>query len=101
MSFLARMSAFWGDNSWRDVAYESVPTLFGPAEEKVSNDAVAKAFRTRLKEIAGFAEVPEPLPMRNSKGSIVYYLFFASPKPVAKRIVTDIFRKYRKRRGSS
>lgn len=98
---IARMNAFWGDESWRAIAYESVPTLFGPAEEKVGNDAVAAAFRTRLKEIAGFKEVPEPLPMRNSKGSIVYYLFFASPKPVAKRIINTIFKKYGKQRVSS
>lgn len=98
---IARMNAFWGDDSWRNIAYESVPTLFGPSEEKVDNDTVAEAFRTRLKKVAGFKEVPEPMPMRNSKGSIVYYLFFASPKPVAKHIVTDIFKKYRMRRVSS
>ena len=98
---IVRMNAFWGDESWRIIAYESVRTLFGSAEEKVCNEAVAAAFRTRLKEIAGFKEVPEPMPMRNSKGSIMYYLFFASPKPVAKRIVNDIFKKYRKRSISS
>jgi hypothetical protein len=75
--------------------------LFGPSEEKVDNEIVAEAFRVRLKDVAGFTEVPEPLPMRNSKGSIVYYLFFASSKPVAKRIITGIFKKYRKRRLSS
>ncbi len=37
------------------------------------------------------------MPMRNSKGVIVYYLFFASNKPVAANIVTDIFNKYRKK----
>jgi hypothetical protein len=38
------------------------------------------------KKVAGFGFVPEPLPMRNSKKAIVYYLFFASPKAVAERI---------------
>jgi hypothetical protein len=33
--------------------------------------------------------------MRNSQGATVYYLFFASQKPVAQDIVEDIFRKYR------
>ncbi len=92
---IARMNAFWGDVSWRTVAYETVCTLFGPAEEKVGNKEIAEAFQTRLKEVAQFNEVPKPLPMRNSKGSVVYYLFFASPKPVAKRIVNDIFKKYK------
>ncbi len=35
--------------------------------------------------------------MRNSTGAIVYYLVFASQKPVAAGIVEDIFRKYRAR----
>jgi hypothetical protein len=34
----------------------------------------------------------EPLPMR--KNNIIYYLFFASPKAVAEKIIRDIFRKY-------
>lgn len=96
-SSIARMNAFWGDESWRTIAYKSVPTLFGSEEEKVDNDAVAEAFRKRLKEVAGFSEVPEPMPMRNSKGSVVYYLFFATAKPVAKRIISAIFKKYGKR----
>ena len=45
--------------------------------------------------IAG--HVPEPLPMKNTQGAIVYYLFFASHKPAAAGIVKDIFAKYRKR----
>lgn len=35
--------------------------------------------------------------MRNSKGATVYYLFFASQKPVAGQIVDDIFKKYGQR----
>ncbi len=47
----------------------------------------------------GFERVPDPLPMRNSKGAIVYYLFFASQKDTAEHIVLDIFRKYEERGG--
>jgi three-Cys-motif partner protein len=94
---IARMNAFWGDETWRKVAYEPVQTLFEPEEEKADNQAIADAFRARLRKVAGFKNVPEPIPMRNSKGAVVYYLFFASAKPVAERIVNDIFRKYRHR----
>jgi three-Cys-motif partner protein len=90
-----RMTRFWGDESWRSIAYHSQPGLFGDMEEKESNDVVAEAFRKRLKGEAGFAYVPQPMPMRNSKGGVVYYLFFASQKPVAEKIVADIFRKHR------
>ena len=33
--------------------------------------------------------------MRNSTKAVVYYLFLASQKPVAEKIISDIFRKYR------
>jgi hypothetical protein len=46
-------------------------------------------------KLAGFSVVPEPLPMKNSNNAVVYYLFFASQKPVARKIIDDIFAKYR------
>ncbi len=93
---IARMSGFWGDNSWKEVAYRAVPGLFGPMEEKTDNRSLAEGFRKRLKEIAGFKYVPEPIPMRNSTNSIVYYLFFASQNPIGEKVAKDIFRSYRK-----
>ena len=62
---------------------------------KQGNDQIADAFRERLQKVAGFGFVPEPLPTRNSRKAIVYYLFLASPKAVAQKIITDIFKKYR------
>ena len=91
----ARMTAFWGDESWRSAAYRSVPSLFDDLEERTDNETVVEAFRQRLQKVAGFDYVPEPMPMRNSIGKTVYYLFFASQKPVARDIVTHIFNKYR------
>jgi three-Cys-motif partner protein len=93
-----RMTTFWGDTSWRKVAYRHQQLLFGEEDVKRrGNEAVVAAFRERLRTEAGFAHVAEPLAMRNSKGAVVYYLFFASPKPVADKIVRDIFTKYRDR----
>ena len=94
--YVDRMNSYWGDESWREVAYEkSSPDLFGNTEmEKVSNERFARAFRDRLKRVAGFKRVPQPLAMRNSKGSIVYYLFFASQKGTAENIVRYIFEKF-------
>jgi len=92
----ARMTAFWGDESWKQVAYDTSGNLFGWAE-KTDNETIAKAFKKRLKDNAGFKYVPDPIPMRNKRGSTVYYLFFASQKPVAVNIVKDIFDKYRGR----
>jgi three-Cys-motif partner protein len=96
---LARMNGFWGDESWREAAYTKKPTLFGSIDEKTNNDALAQAFRKRLKDVAGFAYVPDPLPMKNSLGRTVYYLYFASPNNTGAKIVTDIFNSYRDKGG--
>jgi three-Cys-motif partner protein len=70
--------------------------LFGShAVVKQSNEAIVEAFRERLKRVAGFPYVPDPLPMKNRTNAVVYYLFFASQKPVAKKIIDDLFKKYR------
>lgn len=94
---VARMNAFWGDESWRTSAYRQTTGLFGTIEEKRSNDAIAHAFRERLKEVAGFEYVPQPIPMRNTKGATVYFLFFASPNKTGAKIVRDIFGTYENR----
>ena len=92
------MTAFWGDESWKQAAYRKQPTLFGEEEEiKQGNQQVVDAFAQRLKSVANFKYVPEPLPMRNSLNTVVYYLFFAGHQPVAAGIVQDIMRKYRNR----
>lgn len=90
-----RMNVFWGDESWRDAAYSSEGNLFGEPE-KQSNDAVVAGFSERLKKVAGFKYVPDPAPMRNSNGAVVYYLFFAAQKPEASDIVISILDRYRK-----
>ncbi|MEK6333942.1 MAG: three-Cys-motif partner protein TcmP [Acidobacteriota bacterium] len=94
---LNRMDRVWGDRSWRGVAYTAGPGLFGEMEEKADNQAIAEAFSMRFKKIAGFKYVPEPMPMRNEKGAVVYYLFFASQNETGSQIVEYIFEKYRKR----
>ena len=96
---IERMNRFWGDQSWKQAAYAKSrqSDLFSePDDEKQPNSAIVAAFRQRLNKVAGFEFVPEPLPMVNSRNAVVYYLFFASPKPVAQDIITDIFKKHRR-----
>lgn len=92
---IARMNAFWGDDSWRKTAYRQRQTLFGEIDEKADNQAVVDGFRKRLHDVADFKYVAEPLPMRNSTNAVVYYLFFASQKESAKNIIADILAHYR------
>lgn len=101
---VARMSRFWGDESWRNVAYEPNPqgNLFGGSEDiKVdrANAKVAEAYRQRLIDVAGFSHAPPPLRFVNSLGFTIYYLFFASPNPTGNKIVEHIFRKHRRKQG--
>jgi three-Cys-motif partner protein len=99
---IARMNRFWGDESWRDTLYARQTTLFGEDDHVKladSNAKIAEAYRTRLKRVAGFEFVAEPLPFLNDQGLIVYYLFFASPNKIGHNIVVDIFGKYRKKQG--
>jgi three-Cys-motif partner protein len=102
-SQMERMSRFWGDDSWQKDAYAPPVQQYlfeNGRKEKVSNEAIAESFRARLKVVAGFAHVPKPIPMRNRRNTVVYYLFFASQKPVAEHIVQHIFDKYAARMGS-
>jgi three-Cys-motif partner protein len=94
----ARMSAFWGDESWKTSAYSSEGELFGHLH-KQPNETIAKAFGDRLAKVAGFKFVPDPLPMRNSNNAVVYYLYFASPNKTGDKIVRHIFDKFRDRVG--
>jgi three-Cys-motif partner protein len=89
-----RMTRFWGDDSWKKAAYQTVQGLFREMEMRNSIDVVVETFRERLRTVAGFGCVPQPMPMRNSHGAIVYYLFFAANKPVAEKIVKAIFANY-------
>ena len=94
-----RMNRCWGDESWKQAAYRQSPqgNLFEAEIIKQDNEQIVAKFRERLKKCGGFDFVPDPLPMRNTKNTVVYYLFLASPKPVAEKIIMDIFAKYRQK----
>ena len=69
--------------------------LFGEEElDKTENRDLVKAYCKRLKEVAGFGFVSEPLPMRNSRNAIVYYLLFAGPNKTGWKIVQEIYKKH-------
>ena len=97
-SKVEQLTRLWGDKSWEDAAYSSEGKLFEDPE-KVSNERFEDAWRERLKKKAGFKFVSKPMPMKTRRNSIIYYLYFASQKPVAAGIVDDIFKKYRERQG--
>ncbi len=97
-SKIDQLTRLWGDRTWEDAAYSSEGKLFDDPE-KVSNERFEMAWRERLRKKAGFKFVSKPMPMKTRTNSVIYYLYFASQKPVAAGIVDDIFDKYRKRQG--
>jgi three-Cys-motif partner protein len=93
-----QLTRLWGDESWKEAGYATDRNLFNEPE-KVSNEEFAEAFRLRLEKKAGFKYVPAPMPMKTKSNSTIYYLYFASQKPAAADIVSDIFGKYRAEQG--
>lgn len=95
---IARMDALWGDHSWNDLAYHQTKDLFGEVHDIKQNIShVTRGFRDRLMRVAGFQHVPQPIPMRNSRRGLLYYLFFASNNKTGSKILSDILTKYRNR----
>ena len=89
-----RMTRYWGDESWKDVAYSSNGMLFEDMKGKTDNETLAEAFRKRLINDAGFKIVPKPIALKNTTGATLYYLYFASQANVAGKIVGDIFKSH-------
>ena len=98
---IQRMNRFCGSEEWQKILYKEDMQmgLFGDTyRTKIvdSNIKLGDWFRVeRLKKAAGFKFVPEPVLMRNSKGGPLFFLFFASHNETGKKIVSDIFSKYR------
>jgi three-Cys-motif partner protein len=99
---LERMDTFWGNrDAWDKAAYQVQGGLFGDALAlKRRNEPVVEAYRTRLKEVAGYPHVSTALPMSNDQGSPLYYLIGASQKEVGRRVFDAVFSKRRKARRS-
>ena len=99
---IARMNKFWGDDSWREVAYRPSSQLSlgfdgtQAAPVKEAYDKVAMAYVCRLREKAGFKHVVKPVLMRIPENKApLYYLMFASANQQAGKIANDIFKSYR------
>jgi three-Cys-motif partner protein len=83
-----RLTKVWGSEEWRNHAYystEASDDLFGNIETKKTNNIrVANAYRKRLQLGAGFKHVLPPIPMLNSRGGVIYYLYFAAQNDLAR-----------------
>lgn len=94
-----RMDRLWGDETWRETKYEpprQLDLFGGPELQRIPGSvALLDAFRDRLKRVASFKYVPEPLPMRYSGKGVLYYLFFAGNNRTGEKIARWLMDKYR------
>jgi three-Cys-motif partner protein len=93
----ARLTRFWGDESWRPIVYKKYPNSDIEYKVKGANKLLAAAFRRRLRDKAGFQFVPEPILLRTNgfSGAPLYYLFFASHNRQGAKIADAIFAHHR------
>ena len=92
-----RLTKVWDDESWKDLAYIEQGGLFSSSvliKKGEGNETLKRGFRERLQRVAGFEFVPEPILMTNKVGGHLYFLFFASHQPIARKIAEDILRKW-------
>jgi len=83
-----RMTALWGSDDWISVLYP--PALFGRQKTQEPTDcALSVAFQERLQTT--FRYVSDYVIMKNMKGGALYSLIWAGHKPVAMKIVNDVF----------
>lgn len=74
----ARLTKIWGDDSWKSLVYWEQPLLSAPpllVKKPAGTRIIKQGFIERLKNVAGFAFVPEPILMRNQIGGPLYFFF--------------------------
>jgi three-Cys-motif partner protein len=98
---IERMNRFCGTEEWQEILYkeDNQMNLFGDTYRVKIVDSNAKLGdwfkKERLQKVAGFKFVSEPVLMRNSKGGHLFFLFFASHNDTGRKIVDEIFNKYK------
>jgi three-Cys-motif partner protein len=88
------------DTRWVDSLYDEQASLFGDSQMlrgRFDPDSCANAYLAKVKDVFPF--VSEPVPMRNSKDSVLYVLFLASHNHTAVKITNEIFKKYERERA--
>jgi three-Cys-motif partner protein len=88
-----RFTRFWGDESWKSIAYDPNLNLFGDLE-KAGMSTLVRAFCERLQSKAGFKYVATPGKFRNGRGGVLYYMVFATNNETGHRIGDYVLRNF-------
>ncbi|MDN3713081.1 three-Cys-motif partner protein TcmP [Paracoccus cavernae] len=89
--WVSQLDLCFGGPSWRDAAYGEIEGLFG-AEQFKHDDAAGRLLRLYVDNLRGiFSSVAAPSLVRNTKGTPLYYLIWASGNarglPIAEHIL--------------
>ncbi|MQA66012.1 MAG: three-Cys-motif partner protein TcmP [Alphaproteobacteria bacterium] len=85
------LNSYFGSAEWEELLYEKAENLFGDigiTKARDSGERLVGWYRKRLKKLFGFA--PSPRLICNTKGSHLYYLFFAGPNETGAKIAAYI-----------
>lgn len=104
-AWIQKLEKFLGLSKEKVVEYfyksKTVQTLFGEetniAKEKQAVEKAALLYKQCLNKI--FVHVSEPLPLKNSMGSIMYHFMMATNNKAALDIANDIIKPKRKKNG--
>ncbi len=89
----ADLNACFGGDEWEKLVYSENRDLFGDTDrQKVDNAAerLLEYYATRLKDV--FGHVATPSVVRNTRGSPIYYILWAGPHPLGRKIADYILR---------
>lgn len=97
----AKLDDYFGDPGWFDVVYTKESGLFSDEVSKNSDSGIRLVswYRARLKAVFGFVSTARLV--TNSKGGHLYYLVFAGPNAVGKKIADHVLGPARPRRPRS
>lgn len=88
----ARLDLYFGDPAWYGISYEERPGLFETIVVKRPNadDLLLEWYRSRLGR--AFGHVSPGYLVENSRGNPLYYLIWAGPRMVGRKIATHVLR---------
>jgi three-Cys-motif partner protein len=93
----ARLDLYFGDPAWYSIVYEERRDLFDRTVVKRPNadDLLVQWYRKRLGQ--AFGHVSPGYLVENERGNPLYYLIWAGPRMVGKKIATHVLRQGRVR----
>jgi len=90
----ADLNGCFGTTDWENLAYSDEETLFGNTDRRKVDDAAARLLDLYVSRLeAAFGHVATPSVVRNTRGMPIYYMLWAGPHPLGRKIADEILKK--------